>query len=252
MKDPRFSATSPKSLQSDGVVRCGSEDVPYVVVRSRRRTIALHLTREGVVEVRAPTYASRADIDGMLRRHSTWIWRTLASRRTSPPPCSYDEGGAITFLGESLTLRLRAGLPRRAVREGGDLVVTLPPPLPNPDATRELVYGWFAEQGRALFPERLARCRALAEDAGLALPPVRSLTVRAMGSRWGSCSYTGHVTLNSMLLQAPLETVDYVVMHELCHLLEQNHSSRFYALLDRTLPGWRPLRRSLRSLEALP
>ena len=252
MNGPPPSAAAPRAPQPDGVVRCGTDDVPYVIVRSRRRTIALHITREGIVEVRAPTYASRADIDAMLRRHSGWIWRTLAARRTSPPPCSYDEGGAIAFLGETLVLRLRAGLPRRVERSGTDLVVTIPPPLPNPDATRREVYGWFEEQGRALFPARLAYCRDLAQRASVVLPPVRSLTVRAMGSRWGSCSATGHITLNSMLLQAPPDCVDYVVMHELCHLLEQNHSRRFYALLDRTLPGWQPLRRALRTIEPLP
>lgn len=235
-----------------GTVRCGTQDVPYVVVRSRRRTIAIHLTREGSVEVRAPTYASRAEIDAMLRRHASWIWRELAARATKPPPCTFADGDSMPFLGERLTLRLRAGLPRRAERMGQELVVTLPPPLPNPEAARKLVYEWFEAQGRALFPERIARCREQAERAGLALPPVRSVTVRAMGSRWGSCSSTGHITLNSMLLQASSECVDYVVMHELCHLLEQNHSRRFYALLDRTLPGWAALRRTLRSVEALP
>lgn len=250
--DASFSPAFSPVSQPEGVVRCGARDVPYVVVRSPRRTLALHLSRAGVVEVRAPLRASWSDIDAMLRRHVGWIETTLAEREAGPPACTFAEGSSIAFLGEPLTLRIRAGLPRRAVRDGAALVVTLPPPLPNVDATRRLVYEWFAARGLEQFPERIAQCRRIAEDAGLALPPVRSLTVRAMGSRWGSCSATGHVTLNSMLLQAPPATVDYVVMHELCHLLEQNHSRRFYALLDRTLPDWAALRRSLRSVEPLP
>jgi predicted metal-dependent hydrolase len=70
-----------------------------------------------------------------------------------------------------------------------------------------------------------------------------------METRWGSCSYDGEITLNPRLMQAPYDCIDYVILHELCHLKEHNHSKRFYRLLDHVLPDWRERKQKLNALE---
>ena len=233
-----------------GSVQGVHREIRYRIVRSRRRTLALHLGGDGVVEIRAPLFTSSAEALAMLRRHLRWAEGTLCAREAASPPLRFGEGESIGFLGERLTLRLHAGLPRRIERRGAELHVTLPPPAEGGEGVRKLVYDWFLERGREIFPGKVAEGLRIA--AAERLPPVRSLTVRPMRSRWGSCSSTGHVTLNSMLLQASPECVDYVVMHELCHLREQNHSRRFYALLARFVPDWKARRRALGGIEPMP
>lgn len=82
----------------------------------------------------------------------------------------------------------------------------------------------------------------------IALPP---LTIRRMKTRWGSCSRDGKIILNLRLIQAPIPYIDYVIVHELCHLKEHNHSKRYYALLDTTMPDWRDWRQRLNGYELL-
>jgi predicted metal-dependent hydrolase len=75
--------------------------------------------------------------------------------------------------------------------------------------------------------------------------PFPELWVRPMKNRWGSCTASGRILLNLKLIQVPKDLIDYVILHELCHLKEHNHSSRFYELLNRVLPAWREARRKL-------
>ena len=241
--------SSPGAAET-GAVRGVHREIRYRIVRSRRRTLALHLGRDGVVEIRAPFFVSSEEARAMLRRHLRWAEGTLCAREAAAPTLRFEEGETIGYLGERLTLRLHAGLPRRAERRGTELHVTLPPPATGGEPVRRIVYKWFVERGREIFPGKIADTLRLA--AAERLPPVRSLTVRVMSSRWGSCSADGHVTLNAMLLQAAPECVDYVVAHELCHLREQNHSRRFYALLERIVPEWAARRKALRGIEPMP
>lgn len=243
------SGSSP-DVPGAGAVRGIHREIHYRIVRSRRRTLALHIGRDDVVEIRTPFFVSSAEALAMLRRHLRWAEGLISAREAASPPLRFEEGDTIGFLGERLTLRLHAGLPRRIERRGQELHVTLPPPATGGESVRRMVYEWFQERGREIFPGKIEEALHIA--AAEKLPAVRSLTVRVMSSRWGSCSADGHVTLNAMLLQAQPECVDYVVMHELCHLREQNHSRRFYALLARYIPDWAARRKALHCVEPMP
>ena len=79
--------------------------------------------------------------------------------------------------------------------------------------------------------------------------PYPEIAIRAMRSRWGSCSPRGRITLNVKRIKVPKAYIDYVIFHELCHLVEPNHNSRYYDLLDRVLPDWRERREKLNTFE---
>lgn len=122
------------------------------------------------------------------------------------------------------------------------LTVTLPGPA-DPTATRAALDGWFATEARRIFAAWLAVCFQRMARLGVAYP---TLTIRAMSIRWGSCSRASAITLNLRLIQAPQPCIDYVILHELCHLQEHHHGKAFYTLLDQTLPDWRDHRRRLK------
>lgn len=93
---------------------------------------------------------------------------------------------------------------------------------------------------------RLKACFPKMEHVGAPYPEI---TIRAMRSRWGSCSARGRITLNVKLIKVPKTYIDYVIFHELCHLAEPYHNARYYELLDRVLPDWRERRDRLNSFE---
>lgn len=101
------------------------------------------------------------------------------------------------------------------------------------------------ERARELFRERYDACWALFATPGETRPPLR---LREMRSRWGSLAPSGRITLNTYLVGAPVDCLDQVIFHELCHLRERGHGPRFYAQLERYVPEWRERRRDLRGL----
>ena len=109
------------------------------------------------------------------------------------------------------------------------------------ETVRAALWRWYRHQAGRLFAARLSelagRLPWLADD-----PPLR---LRRMRRRWGSCSASGVITLNTHLVKAPTALLDYVILHELCHLRELNHGPRFYELMDQALPDWRARRQDL-------
>ena len=222
--------------------------VEYAIARGRRRSWAVQVKADGRVEIRVPEWMPDAEAHRHVQEHAAWIFRQL-DRATlhpkAPVPSRFADGEQLTYLGETYTLRLRPGLPiRTELKESErELWLTLPPPVESPERVRRQLLDWYAARAKTLFPPRVKACLDRAAREGFR--PVTRLTIRAAKTRWGSCGADGHVMLNSLLAQAPAECVDYVVMHELCHLRELNHSERFYAILTRLMPDWKVQRERL-------
>ena len=111
---------------------------------------------------------------------------------------------------------------------------------------KRLLDDWYRARARQVFAERLEACYPKVEHLDVIYP---DLSIRVLKSRWGSCSPKGRITLNVKLIQVPKAYIDYIIFHELCHLAEPNHSSRYYELLDRVLPDWRKRRERLNGFE---
>jgi predicted metal-dependent hydrolase len=111
---------------------------------------------------------------------------------------------------------------------------------------RELLDGWYREHARRVFDLRLAGCLEAAAPLGLAEPP--RVVVRRMAKRWGSCTRAGDVILNLDLIKAPVHCIDYVIIHELCHVKAHNHGKEFYRLLGRCLPDWEVRKKRLEAV----
>lgn len=106
----------------------------------------------------------------------------------------------------------------------------------RPEVTRRLVERWYHRQARARFAERLEASLARFPDPEGFRP--KGLIVRRMAKRWGSLSPAGRLLVNRRLIEAPVDTIDYVITHELCHMAEPHHGPAFYRLLDRVMPDW--------------
>lgn len=213
------------------------------VLRARRRTYALRVTADGVLELRVPQRLAAHLLPDILHRHRRWIagqFERRARRMTAAP--DFGPGSQQRYLGQGYPLQLAVGRSRVQL-QNGCLQVSVSAPEHAPTVSGALD-GWYRRQAQALLPPRLASlASALPWLSGRALLPPRVVRLRA---RWGSCAADGRITLNLglVLLEQPL--IDYVLLHELCHLREMNHGPRFYALLAAALPDHRERRAALR------
>lgn len=214
----------------------------YRLRYQRRKTLAVHVLDDATVEVRAPHGWSETAIRAWVRTRTDWVTgaqqRARQRKRRATALHWTLEGGSAPFLGQMLTLDIQPGRSTRIERSQQTLHIRLPPPMDR-ERVESVLDRWYLAQTRPLFEQRfdlgITRFRQQFGDA--VLP--HSLKLRRMRRRWGSCSRDGVITLNRELIKLPLALTDYVIAHELCHLLEFNHSPRFYALLTTLMPDWR-------------
>ena len=114
----------------------------------------------------------------------------------------------------------------------------------SPEKIRELLHQWYKVRARDVFERRLMAL--LPKLLWLTEPP--TLRLQTMQTQWGSCSTKGTITLNPQLVKAPRDCIDYVILHECCHLVEHNHSERFYRLIGQVMPEWESIKLRLDGL----
>jgi len=209
--------------------------IRYRFARSKRRTIGLTVDASGL-SVRAPHRAPWREIEAFLREKRHWIVARLNEWSQVPPPpvIGGASGEVLPLLGEPVTLQLLDG--RRGVgRSGTCLVVSAPAPR-RAGLVLELLVGWLKQQALAALAPRAAH---FAARLGVAPPPVSLSRAR---SQWGVCTEHGAIRLNWRLVHLAPALADYVVAHEVAHLVELNHSKRFWNLLGTLYPDWRDAR----------
>jgi predicted metal-dependent hydrolase len=197
--------------------------------------------------VRAPRWVALRDIEQALAERATWIVRSLdewRSRRREVMPREWKSGEPIVFRGERLALAVH---PSKRMMIAADLF-HLTVRHPQADDERQVaasVGDWLRDQAWSLVAARVAEyVRRIAAHS----PTVRLSNAR---SEWGSCNAKGEIRLNWRLVQLPPMLAEYVVAHEVAHMVELNHSARFWAVVEALLPGHAPLRRQLDDWTAL-
>jgi predicted metal-dependent hydrolase len=230
-------------------VSSGIEGIEYTVRRSdRARRIRVTVDAAGQVEVVIPRRTSLREADAAARHFRPWIERQLAKHAVRSQTLEA-RGDTLPYLGETLTL---VGEPDRSRvhRRGEALLVPAAhagqralfsdEPLLASPGTREAVERWYRRMAREeITPILDAAC----EELGVSYT---KLTIRGQKTRWGSCSRSGALSFNWRLLLAPREVLEYVIWHEVCHLLVMDHSPRFWALVKRQCPAYRDHTRWLR------
>jgi predicted metal-dependent hydrolase len=246
---PPGSDEPPAPRARDGQARrivLAGQSVEYRLVRARRRSIGMEVHLDGLT-VRAPRWVTLRDIEAALTERAAWITRALAewrARRRHVMPREWKTGAPILYRGRELALEL---FPSRHAAIAADLfhLTVRHPSATESTAVADSVLQWLKEQAMALVAVRVP---AYAARVGSANPDVRLSNAR---SEWGSCNARGVIRLNWRLVQLPPALADYVVAHEVAHIVELNHSARFWSLVEALLPGHAALRRQLDDWTAL-
>ena len=226
----------------------GATAIEYTLTYAARKTLAIHVHPDRSVTVKAPAGSNLAAVEGFLRKRAPWVLRKQAEFAALPPkqpPRRYVSGESFSYLGRHYRLKVSEGEREWVKLARGYLEVTTPNKA-NTAYVQAQVELWLRRQAQRHLHERVVALLPRFKPLALAEP---ELAVRAMKSRWGSCTGKGKITLNLHLMRAPRPCIDYVVVHELCHLVEHNHGKGFYALMDRVMPEWRKRREELKQVE---
>ena len=207
----------------------------YKVKRQKRKTLALHILEDASVEVRAPKWVAKREIEAFVIQRRSWVMAQQDKVRESiSQQPQFVDGQVHQFIGKSVRLKVLEGKSSVATLQEGVLTLVLSG-SEQPVRVKRLWLRWCRQQAQQVFAERLSYWFEKMPQG----TPEPQLKLRRMRRRWGSCSSKQVITFNTLLITLPMECIDYVVVHELCHLWELNHSQAFYRLLASILPDWR-------------
>jgi len=235
---PLFKKTPPPAAEEHRHIHLGARIVDYKLRRARRRTLGMTIDRRGL-RVGAPPRASLREIEAFLRLNADWVLKKLeewhAERKEHRVVVR--DGATLPLLGAVCVVKVEAGANR--VRWDGH-ALTL---QARPDADlRHLALRGLRSRALEVFTSRALHYAAL---LGKPMPP---LALSSAHTRWGSCSEKTGIRLSWRLIHAPLWLIDYVVVHELAHLVEMNHSKRFWSVVESLYPDYRAARHELKQL----
>lgn len=226
----------------------GKKKVVYTVQRRCRTTLEISVYPNSQVEVIAPLSASDDEIERRVRRRLRWITsqqRTFENFYPKPSPREYVSGESWLYQGRQYRLKVlqTEHKPKVALRRP-ILAVEAKDPKVKAEVKRLLAI-WYRHRAEERLHARYAECARHAENFGITAPVMK---IRNMAKRWGSYTPSGTILLNQELVKAPTECIDYVILHELCHVKHRGHDRQFYQLLKRVVPDWLRLKSRLEHL----
>jgi len=212
------------------------------VVRTNRRKSADIRVEEGAVTIVVPSSTSAERIDQLLAAKRLWIREKIALHQELTPANSkrYVSGEAFSYLGRNYRLKVEKGSFAPVKLVHGRLLVTTPDGSEQPHMIRNALVRWYKRQAEQKLTDKVERFAPVVgvEPAGVG--------IRTFKSRWGSCTSKGKLEFNWRIMMAPNRMVDYVVVHELCHLIRHDHSPEFWRELERVMPDYQQCREWLR------
>jgi predicted metal-dependent hydrolase len=208
------------------------------VVRTNRRKTASIQVVDGQVRVVVPKRLDNEMIQELVQKKTRWIHKKLLLQREVAPiqPKLFLSGECFPYLGDIYRLEVTWGEPQPPRLDGGQLVAQVRRSADHQQVVREALVKWYQAQAKEMLTERTHYWAK-----HLALQPT-DVRVKGFKSRWGSCHGNGRIQLNWVLVLAPLHIIDYVIVHELCHLIHLNHSPAFWQCVQQVIPDYRERR----------
>lgn len=228
------------------IIVLNNQKIYYELNRKNVKNLNLRIKPDGTISVSANNRISQEKIDLFLVEHSDFILNALKKyeeyKKNKPKEIEFITGDAIRILGTDRTLKVESGTKNTVTCDKYFLTLTVKD-INDYELKKKVIEKWEKEQATKLVTEI---CEAMYPYFEKYVPEFPQIKFRKMTSRWGSCQPKGNIlTFNILLIETPVECMEYVVAHEFTHFLEANHSKNFYNKLERIMPDWKERKKLL-------
>ena len=223
-------------LHSIQKVNYGSKSIEYNLSFATRKSLGIKVLPDGLVKVIAPNDTSIIDINKKVKLKANWILKQQAffcSYKPNTPTRKFVNGETHLYLGRQYKLQIIEDTINEIKLYRGAMIMKTK--KVNPEYLEKKLNEWYKEKAIFHFEELLDSSLEKFNKYKIEKP---ILDIRLMQKRWGSCTKSGKIILNTELIKAPKGSIEYVVIHELCHLIHHNHNKDFYDLQNRLSPNW--------------
>ena len=230
--------------EAENIQKVGN--VEFRVVFSRRRTLGISVLPDASVIVRVPYRTSRKTISRIVGEKSAWIIRhrdNFKNQYQNKPGRSYTNGSSQLFRGSTYILNLSESRKKFVKFNGSSIDIGLENTGDEP-TVRKMLQKAFKNEAVMYLPNMFYNIIEKNKDYGF---KPTGLVIRSMRTRWGSCSNKGKITLSSELIRLSDRYIEYVIVHELCHLKQHNHGPKYYGLLSELYPDWKRARKEMKA-----
>jgi len=227
-------------------IKYGSETIKYDLEYKDRKTLGITVTPEMRVLVKAPEFTSIEKVREKVKIRAPWILNQQSyflSFHPRIPKRKYISGETHFYLGRQYLLKVQEENFNQVKYLGGSIEVK----AKNKKDAGKLLNSWYRNRARIKFPEIADPLIEKFKKYGV--EPI-GVYLQEMPTRWGSCTPKGKIILNPELIKAPKPCIEYVITHELCHLIERNHTKAFFEIQSKEMPDWKKWKDKLESLLA--
>ncbi len=224
-------------------IEYGTAIISFNVSYSERKTLGINVYPNTEIKVVAPIEATLHSIRQKVEKRAPWIQKQVRRFTDIQKPHripEYVSGETHYYLGRQYRLRIQGGL--ATVKLEGKFFKMSLPNKPDKAIAELLMYNWYKEHAHYKLRERFKKYSYVLQREKVKFD---SLFIRDMKNRWGSCTEKGNIILNTHLIKTPVDCIDYVIIHEICHLKYMNHSAKFYKMLTKYAPDWEKRKKRL-------
>jgi len=222
----------------------GSQEIYYELKRSNRKTLGIEVHPDSSVHIIAPSDSSFEDIEEKVEKRAKWIVKQqgyFEQFLPRTPERNYVSGETHYYLGKSYVLKVSLGIENQVKLKAGKLEVVCKNEIKQ-ELVKKLLGHWYYIQAEKKFNKIALEAYSKFKEYDFEMP---NIEIRRMAKRWGSCNTVDKVTLNPEIIKASAKCIEYVLMHEMCHLVVSNHNKEFYNTLDAIMPTWKKWKNKL-------
>lgn len=234
------------AVQVKNLLQYGSKKIEYELQFANRKSLGISVTPTMQVFVRAPHGANKRKVSEIIKKRADWILKQqdyFLAFYPKQPPKRYISGETHLYLGKQYRLSVRLGKNESVKLIGKSIRVT----CVKKNNVKALLTNWYLLQARMKFDRYVENW--IERFQKYQVSPT-AIIVRPMSRRWGSCTPQGKIILNPELIKAPRGCIEYVIVHELCHLVHRNHTQKFMELQSKEMPQWEKWKARLETLLA--